>query len=404
MMARTDATEWITRWRDELRETAYPGVWKRRAGGYRVRLRATDKRTGKRLELNRCYEARTAKQALKAGQGDLEDLQRKGSPTAVPRFGEWAATLFERKVATGEIKSAAGRTKWRNVLNKHLIDEFGDVYLDQLRRADVEAYRVKLGKRIQARKLKPETANTRLKVLFTIVRAAVAEFDLDRDPVRGVKTLDTSTHVTYPEEAPNALTPEELPVFLATVRELYPHHYAMTALGFATGLRPSSLRPLRRCGDSPDVLWSEGALLVRRSHTEGDEVMETTKTGTRQKIALPPELIAVLRWHADTQIPEAIAAETDLLFPGRRGGLTSARVLEHPFTSVSAALGVSISPRAMRRTFQDLTRSERIADVVTRSISGHATEAMQRHYSTVRADEQRAAIAKVIQMFPAVGG
>ncbi|MGH7271286.1 MAG: hypothetical protein ACREJ3_12735 [Polyangiaceae bacterium] len=46
----------------------------------------------------------------------------------------------------------------------------------------------------------------------------------------------------------------------------YPQHYAMTFLGFATGLRPSSLRPLRRRGTEADVLWDEAALFVRRSH------------------------------------------------------------------------------------------------------------------------------------------
>jgi hypothetical protein len=36
--------------------------------------------------------------------------------------------------------------------------------------------------------------------------------------------------------------------------------------------------------------------------------------------------------------------------------------------------------------------------VVTRSISGHLTEGMQRHYSTVSGDEQRRALAKVIDL------
>jgi hypothetical protein len=37
----------------------------------------------------------------------------------------------------------------------------------------------------------------------------------------------------------------------------------------------------------------------------------------------------------------------------------------------------------MRRTFQDLARAAEVRDIVTRSASGHSTEAMQRHYSTV---------------------
>jgi hypothetical protein len=41
----------------------------------------------------------------------------------------------------------------------------------------------------------------------------------------------------------------------------------MTYLVLATGLRPSSLRPLRRCGKEGDVLWETGFLLVRRSQS-----------------------------------------------------------------------------------------------------------------------------------------
>jgi hypothetical protein len=41
------------------------------------------------------------------------------------------------------------------------------------------------------------------------------------------------------------------------------------------------LRPLRRNGSTLGVLWNQGAILVRRSHTLKDEFMRTTKTGLR---------------------------------------------------------------------------------------------------------------------------
>jgi hypothetical protein len=52
----------------------------------------------------------------------------------------------------------------------------------------------------------------------------------------------------------------------------------------------------------------------------------------------------------------------------------------------------------MRRTFQDLARAAEIRDVVTRSISGHATEEMQRRYSTVSPDEQQKSLARVLRL------
>lgn len=405
-------SDWIRRWDDEIRATSIPGVFKRRAGGYRVRLRTTDKRTGKRVEINRVVlEARSAKQALELGQKILDAKLAAADRPVVPRFGEFATRLFERKVATGEIKSASWRVKLASLLKCHLVPTFGAIYLDQLRRADVERWRTELGRAIVAGDIKPGTANSRLAALFAIVRAGVAEFELERDPTLGVRKFDTSEHPTYTEEDPNSLPPDLVAPFLAKMRELAPRHYAMVALGFATGLRPSSLRPLRRCGESSDVLWSEGVLLVRRSHTEGDDVMRTTKTGRRQRLALPDDLVEILRWHVGTQIPDRIAEKSDLLFPSKTGGFSSRSALDKPFRAVSTALakppeekginlGFRVTPKAMRRTFQDLARAAAVNDIVTRSISGHATEAMQRRYSTVAADEQRAAIAKVIELFP----
>jgi hypothetical protein len=40
-----------------------------------------------------------------------------------------------------------------------------------------------------------------------------------------------------------------------------------------------------------------------------------------------------------------------------------------------------------------------VNDLVTRSISGHLTERMQHHHSTMNGGEQRAALAKVISLF-----
>jgi hypothetical protein len=61
-------------------------------------------------------------------------------------------------------------------------------------------------------------------------------------------------------------------------------------------------------------------------------------------------------------------------------------------------LGFTFTPRGMRRTFNDLARAASMEAIVTRSISGHLTEQMQNHYSTVRGPEQRAGIARVVDL------
>jgi integrase len=133
--------------------------------------------------------------------------------------------------------------------------------------------------------------------------AAAREFEWQRDPIAGIEYLDTSTHATYTEEQPNSLSPDEVSRFLSLIKERHPQHFAMVALGFATGLRPSRLRPLRRQGPQADVLWNDSVLLVRQSQTCGHEVMECTKQGTRYRLTLPQELMDILRWHVE-QMPK----------------------------------------------------------------------------------------------------
>jgi integrase len=107
----------------------------------------------------------------------------------------------------------------------------------------------------------------------------------------------------------------------------------------------------------------------------------------------------LLEWHVDL-LPAGAMKESELLFPSETGEFRACSCLDKPFDEVVTALKLKkkITPRAMRRTFQDLARAAEVKDVVTRAVSGHATEAMQRHYSTVSAVEMRTSLAKVIDL------
>ncbi len=141
-------------------------------------------------------------------------------------------------------------------------------------------------------------------------------------------------------------------------------------------------------------------MLFRRSNTLGQKVMQGVKTGGEERVHAPEELFDVLRWHVDTQLRLGLQQESDLLFPSLTGGFRTRSVLDKPFAEVAASIKLAkrITPRGMRRTFQDLCRAASVSDLVTRSISGHATETMQRHYSTVSALEQKNGLANVIRL------
>jgi integrase len=411
----TNKTEWMLMknvWVSS--EPVLPGVWRRKEGGHVVRGRATDGKTGKQKDIFRALPEANEQTALKwlrdeqtrirAGADDSPEKPRQ-------RFAGFAASLFEHKVRVRDIKSAAGRAKWSFTL-EHLIGGttspssqkhvagFGDVFVDKLETRDIERWKEQLADLVAAGDYAPTTINTWISVLRVIMKAAKRAFDLPTVVTDGVRYLDTSEHDIYTDEEPNALLPAEVPPFMAKLRELFPQHYAMAYLGLITGLRPSTLRPLRRSGPECDVAWNENRIRVRRSHTVGEEVMRTTKQRHRYTIELPAEAMDVLRWHVDTQHRTPEQQASDLLFPATDGRFRSSSVLKKPFAEVARELGLTkhVTPRALRRTFNDLARAAQVQDVVTRSISGHLTEGMQRHYSTVSGDEQRQALAKVIDL------
>jgi integrase len=65
-------------------------------------------------------------------------------------------------------------------------------------------------------------------------------------------------------------------------------------------------------------------------------------------------LVEILRWHVDG-LPEGRPRDSELLFPSREGSFHARSVLDKPFREVAKAAGIAkhITPKAMRRTFQD---------------------------------------------------
>ncbi len=379
---------------------ALPGVWKAEGGGWYVRARTRDPRTQKRREVSRYLAVASAKEAYDwlqeqlrlIGSGQDQQAQQR------MRFSEFAASLLESKIEAREILSAAGRLKWAGVLEHHILPTFGDYFCDQISNRDLQGWRRALAQLVHKGEYSPVTVNGWIAVMKVAIKAMASELQLDRDPAALLEPLPTTGHRSYTPEAPNSVKPEDVPRFLEAMARLHRGHHAMTVLGFLTGLRPSSLRPLRRRGPHADVLWESGHLLVRRSQTHGREVMEATKTKKDQRIALPAWIVAVLAQHVAEL--RGVAAESDLLFPSKRGGFRSRSCLDKPFDAVRREVGIGyrVTPRAMRRTYQDLARAAGVTDLVTRSISGHATEAMQQLYSTVADGEQRSALTRVAEL------
>ncbi len=64
-----------------------------------------------------------------------------------------------------------------------------------------------------------------------------------------------------------------------------------------------------------------------------------------------------------------------------------------------AKISKRVTPHGLRRTFNNLARQV-AGDIVTRSITGHVTEAMTEHYSHVGLGEKLRAANNIVRLVP----
>lgn len=166
-------------WTVGCKPTRYSGIYKT-TSGYRVRVRAVDPRTGTQREANQSFDGITMEQAV-LKQAQLRDAIRIGGGAAERTrvmYVHYVKSLFERKLAMGELRSAKTRERWADTQDLHLIPYFGDWYVDAIRKPDIEEWKAAQGRKIEGKKYSPNTANGWLAILLTTLRAAVEDLEL----------------------------------------------------------------------------------------------------------------------------------------------------------------------------------------------------------------------------------
>jgi integrase len=66
----------------------------------------------------------------------------------------------------------------------------------------------------------------------------------------------------------------------------------------------------------------------------------------------------------------------------------------------AAGITERFTPHGLRRTFNDMLRRAKMDPVIAKALTGHVTDQMREHYSTVGLDEKRAAVASVLRLLP----
>lgn len=445
---------YVKKWGIEVEAKAVrPGIWRRREGGYLARVQATHPQTGK--PLSRIKTLPTVADAVAWQVDARREIAALGEekPRRQIRFTAYAVSLIEVKQARGEINSQATLDVWASAIERHIHPVFGEMFIDKIRSCDVRDWFNGLAKRVEAGEFKPRTVNHLLALVKLILSGAVADELIDKNPAETIRALPTTRQRVYTREQPNSLTPAELPALWTFLESKKPHWFALIALGNCYGLRPSSLRPLRWRGPCPDAVWEPAGpwapplaateaelaaiqalpeperpvpmLLIRRSHTRGEIVMDSTKNAEDLELPLDPAILELLRWHVAHYAREG----SDLLFPGRDGSYLSRNAIAYWFAVCEArlrhvegcpeaihrppkkgepkrvpvcagctAFGKHITPRAMRRSFYNLTARTAAQDAMIRSISGHRTPGMADRYRSQSLPGQRALMGEVVSL------
>ncbi len=337
-----EETKWVERWKYWIApKPSRPGVWRMKGGGYLVRGRATDFRTGKKREVMRTVKDTDVAGAYKQLQEMLDEVRSGAGRREIPRmrFSEYAASLFERKVLKGEVESAQTRENWELMLRLHLFPTFGEVFVDAISKADVETWLAGEARKVKAGAYSPVTVNNWLRLFRGIMNEAVDELGLAKNPFEGQGARYQRARHPYGGGAERALARGSRTIPPGNTRSASPAPRDGGAWVRHRVVAIDDAPPLRRKGSSADVLWDTGVVLARRSQTRGDEVREATKNATRFRVTLPADVMAVLRWHAD-RLPAGPMRESDLLFPSETGGFRSPTVLDKPFKDVCRHLSL----------------------------------------------------------------
>ncbi len=155
---------------------------------YRIRAVGTDPRTGKRRQVERVLEGVTAPEAAK----QRAELQAEimvgniGGDGGRLRVGDYAKSWIESK-ARGIDAGTADR--YVTSLERHILPVIGDHYFDALTSMAVQEWLNGASRKTNPKTRKPYDALTVFgwwRVLRTMVRDAVEQLGLPRDPTRRI--------------------------------------------------------------------------------------------------------------------------------------------------------------------------------------------------------------------------
>ena len=364
-----------------------PGLWE-------VRAQVLDRRTGRRLDRKRRVPGRI-EEAVKAKHELVEairsgELERaENEKLSVTDYAiRWQTTKAREGLAQSTIASRA------DILVDHVLPLLGSYDIARLRQDDLVAWREwALEKRkANGERYSPITINGWWRVLKTMLRRAFAAPELGPCPADGLPPLreDDATEELWDAadagdaEDDRALVPEEVVALLNQLRQERPDIWALSFLGFATGMRHCELSSLQW----RDVDLERGRLRVRRTHVKGIVEARTKTKKSRRWVSLLPAAVEVLRAHRREQLGrQGHGLRSALVFPSKAGTPLSTASVSSGLQRAAKAAGIRrpVSTKTFRLSWNTRAVVLKIDRALLRANTGHTTDAMTDQYSKPRA-------------------
>src|SRR5207244_3290384 len=168
----------------------------------------------------------------------------------------------------------------------------------------------------------------------------------------------------------------------------------------STGMRACHVSALQWT----DIDEAAGVIRVVRKQVEGVVGKVSRGKAAPKEFPLQPELATILREHRQRMLEaQAPGLDSGWVFPSvRTGKLRGSTSMTKAWKACLKEAGITerFTPHGLRRTFNDMLRQADVDPVISKALIGHVTDEMREHYSTVRLDEKRAAVASALRLLP----
>ena len=382
------------------------GITRLAPGRYKVRVRATNPKTGKEVTRFETLEGVTlavaAARKAELRQELLDELHGPPRPERVTLrtyATSWLASSLPNLTETTSKRYASD-------LEIHILPKLGDLFLDEVTGQDIRHWQAgaAMAEKADGGAYSPESVNGWFRILHTLLTAAVADGLIPFNPATHIKPIQ-DRRIDHDKDA---LTPTELRQVLALAKKHEPDHYAVMATLALTGARHGEVSALRW----EDIDVGAGIIRIRRSATRGK--VGRTKSGKIRVVGLSPVLQDILREQYNLLVEQNHPGlDAGWVFPTlgklpkgaprddpRPVALRYHTALAKPLKRLMKRAGISkhCSAHSLRRSNVDALRLMGIDSVVEHATVGHSSERMRAHYSHVHEEERRQAAESVANL------